>query len=50
MGVHDPYVVPFEAVTDKWVARCDGCGLLEQYETQEDAQERADRHLEEVSV
>lgn len=43
LEAHEPYVVPYVDVTDRWVVRC-GCGLMEVYHYKTDAQARADEH------
>lgn len=48
-GVHEPYVQPMggDTPTHRFCARCDcGCGLFEEYVTQEEAQAVVDAAAE----
>lgn len=41
-----PYLIPYGAVTDRWVARCDACGWMEEHGTKRAAQRAVDDHRE----
>ena len=42
MDEHDPQVMPLVDIADRWVVRCScGCGLSEQYASEQEALDRA---------
>ena len=41
--LHNPYVVYMADLVDRWIVRCDcGCGLSEEFDTRDEAQDAAD--------